>query len=170
LIRSLVQGRSLGWSLGGSGAIGGLAGHWSGRLLRLGELAVELLAKLPHWLRRQGIDAAWNVIEFAMCHAPALRRVSCCLSLVQGNSDHKASGDDTGARWICRWPSQKTRRGAAFLDVDSFTGFLDAEMRGKPPPASAGGGDKEIGHLIDDRRRTQDSPPMAESRVKKPQV
>ena len=40
----------------------------NGRLLRLGELAVELLAKLPHLLRRQGLDAAQEVVEIAMRH------------------------------------------------------------------------------------------------------
>jgi hypothetical protein len=40
-----------------------------------------------------------------------------------------------------RW--KETRQRARFPDVDSFTGFLNVEMRGNPPSASAGGNDKE---------------------------
>ncbi|MGP0062239.1 MAG: hypothetical protein ACLQGP_01385 [Isosphaeraceae bacterium] len=43
---------------------------------------------------------------------------------------------------------QETRRRASFLDFDFFTGFLNAEIRGKPPSASAGDGGKENGRLV----------------------
>jgi hypothetical protein len=43
---------------------------------------------------------------------------------------------------------QETRRRVSVLDVDFFTGFLDAEISGKPPPASAGGECKENGRLF----------------------
>ena len=38
--------------------------------LRLGDLAVELLAKLPRLLGRQGLEAAQEVVEIAVCHTP----------------------------------------------------------------------------------------------------
>src|SRR5262249_55590469 len=57
---------SLGWSL-------------NERLLRLGKLLVELLAKPPHLLRRQAIDAAQEVVEIGMGHGSILAWIECHL-------------------------------------------------------------------------------------------
>jgi hypothetical protein len=55
----------LGHLLGGAGL-----GALGGRRLRLGDLAVELLAKLPRLLGRQALEAAQEVVETAVCHSP----------------------------------------------------------------------------------------------------
>ena len=76
----LFDGRRFVWSA--AWRVCGLAGCRSRRLLRLCAPAVELLAKLPHLLRRQCLDAAQKVIEIVLCHSPALRRANPYLSLV----------------------------------------------------------------------------------------
>jgi hypothetical protein len=45
-------------------------------------------------------------------------------------------------------PVKKPVAGVPVLAVDFFTGFLNAEMRGKPPSVSADVGGKENGRLL----------------------
>ena len=46
----------------------GTFGSFARRLFRLSKLAIELLAKLPDLLRRQGLEAAQDVVELGVRH------------------------------------------------------------------------------------------------------
>jgi hypothetical protein len=90
LVDFLDGERLLGFPGSGLGALGSLAGRPGRRFLWLrpgppimaSQLAVELLAELPHLLGRQGLDAIYEAVEVVMRHRSILALIDFAIAAI----------------------------------------------------------------------------------------